>query len=165
MIKCAVCFRFVWKKNLWLKVENTLSVQSTSSTSGEVKLTGRCVYISLVSYSSLWTLLMSSTLPGSWHVAFRPLAWCFRLGRCSENQLETLMARRRKPSLMQCISEVMGMSEKKAWFWTKWAPLRSKSLTTLRISWRSACRIIPRTLRRVETCFFLWGGRTREGSD
>lgn len=107
---------------------------------------------------------MSSTLQLStaWCVAFLALILPFRLRRCSENQLEAVMARRSRPKLMQCTSEVMGMSEKRAWSRYMSALLHSKSLTMLRISWRSACRIIPRMFSRVETCFFLWVGRKDE---
>lgn len=107
---------------------------------------------------------MSSTFRFStaWAVAAFLIFW-FRLGRCSENQLETVMARRSRPRLTQCTSEVMGTSEKSARSRHMGALLHSKSLTMLRISWRSACRIIPRMFSKVETCFFLWeGGWTEE---
>lgn len=98
-----------------------------------------------------------------WEVKFLTLILRFRLGQCSENQFDIVMARRRRPKLTQCTSEVMGMSEKRAWSRHMRALLHSKSLTMLRISWRSACRIIPRTFSKVETCFFLWGGRMQKG--
>lgn len=107
---------------------------------------------------------MSSTFrfsPG-WAAPALLILWS-RLGRCSENQLETVMARRSRPRLTQCTSEVMGTSEKSARSRHTGALLHSKSFTMLRISWRSACRIIPRMFSKVETCFFLWeGGWTEE---
>lgn len=116
-------------------------------------------------WSSLWTLLTSSTfwLSAGWLFAFLELSLRFLRGQCSENQLEMVMAMRRRPRLTQCTSEVMGMSEKRAWSRHMRAVLHSKSLTMFRISCRSACRIIPRTFSRVETCFFLWGGRMEGG--
>lgn len=82
-----------------------------------------------------------------------------RRGRASENQLARVMATRMRPRLMQCTSEVTGMSEKRAWSLHSRAelPLLSKSRTMFRISSRSAWRIMPRTFSRVETCFFLQG--------
>lgn len=125
---------------------------------------GCCPSSSTTSYSSLWTLFMSSRFwfSTAWVVPTFLILW-FRLGRCSENQLETVMARRSRPRLTQCTSEVMGTSEKSARSRHMGALLHSKSLTMLRISWRSACRIIPRMFSKVETCFFLWeGGWTEE---
>lgn len=125
---------------------------------------GCCPNRNTNNYSSLGILLMSSTFWFStgWAVPAFLILW-FRLGRCSEIQLETVMARRRRPRLTQCTSEVMGTSEKSARSRHTGALLHSKSLTMLRISWRSACRIIPRTFSKVETCFFLWeGGWTEE---
>lgn len=118
-------------------------------------------------YSSLWILFTSSTFWFSTNVAVPAflILW-FRLGRCSENQLETVMARRSRPRLTQCTSEVTGMSEKSARSRHMGALLHSKSLTMLRISWRSAWRIIPRMFSKVETCFFLWeGGWTEEDGE
>lgn len=125
---------------------------------------GCCPNSNSNNYSSLWILFMSSTFWFStgWAVPAFLILW-FRLGRCSENQLETIMARRSRPRLTQCTSEVMGTSEKSARSRHTGALLHSKSLTMLRISWRSACRIIPRMFSKVETCFFLWeGGWTEE---
>jgi len=142
----------------------------------DVTFWSRCMYISLVSsqyvcdcsahtktYSSMWSLFLSSMFSACWGVVFLAFFLLFRLGRCSENQLEIFMASRRKPRLMQCTSDVMGMSEKRAWSRHIRTLLHSKSLTMLRISCRSACRIIPRTFSRVETCFFLWSGRIQGG--
>lgn len=133
----------------------------------EGNLQSRCICIHFISnahiYSSLWILFMSSTFWFSTRLAVPTflILW-FRLGRCSENQLDIVMARRSRPRLTQCTSEVMGMSEKSARSRHMGALLHSKSLTMLRISWRSACRIIPRTFSKVETCFFLWKGGWRQ---
>lgn len=126
---------------------------------------GCCTNTNTNNYSSLWILFMSSIFWFSTGWALpRFLILLFRLGRCSENQLETIIVRRSRPRLTQCTSEVMGTSEKSAWSRHMGALLHSKSLTMLRISWRSACRIIPRMFSKVETCFFLWEGGWMEES-
>lgn len=77
-------------------------------------------------------------------------------------QEDAVMAMRLNPTFRQWTSEVTGTSEKRAWSRDNLAKppsllpsLLSMSLTTLRISCRSAWRVIPRMFKMADTCFFL----------
>lgn len=93
------------------------------------------------------------------------------LGLKVEKQEEAVRATRLRPRFRQWTSEVTGTSEKRARSRVsrERAPepgpepepgpsMLSMSLTTLRISWRSDCRVVPRIFKMADTCFFLRGG-------
>lgn len=86
-----------------------------------------------------------------------------RRGRSVVKQDEAVRAMRLRPTFRQWTSEVTGTSEKRARSRDSRAKpppppptsLLSMSLTMFRISWRSACRVIPRMFKMADTCFFL----------
>lgn len=88
-----------------------------------------------------------------------------RRGRSVVKQDEAVRAMRLRPTFRQWTSEVTGTSEKRARSRDNRAEplpsLLSMSLTMLRISWRSACRVIPRMFKMADTCFFLHTERGR----